>query len=322
MKIKMFILLLVVSFPIHIHSGKSQDNQQLLCLSDKDCMSLYAPIIFAKGGLTKFLQNSFNRPEYAQDVLPNDFSHFIQCLEYTQKRYKTRIHGRHVIKLFTHKLKACSYVNASAFANMLSELAPIIRQYLDGAEQRVATTWKMTINKMLYDAFLNQFEQFKASPAGFFDSLSHEVTTTLFDQQNLLADITIDEFKHSLVRFVDLGLSKLIWHPEDGLSTWLSANAIANSLGAMADHDMFLMDDLYDLKDTLLERYCFFIDVVGKELPSNFFTCLKNDLANQRAALLEAEELEVCLETRRQRFARALCEGEFQAMARQTGLTV
>ena len=208
MKVKIFISLLIFSLLIHIHNANSQDNQQLVCLTDKDCMSLYSPIIFAKGGLTKFLQQSFNRPEYAQDVLPNDFSHFIQCLDYTQKRYPTRIHGRHVMRLFTHKLKASPYVNAAAFANMLGELTPIIKRYLDGAEQRVATTWKTTINKMLYDAFLNQFDQFKASPASFFDSLSHDVTTSLFDQQALLADITIDEFRCSLVRFLDLGLKQ------------------------------------------------------------------------------------------------------------------
>lgn len=320
MKLKIFISLLAFMLLIHIHSAKSKDNQQVVCLTDKDCMSLYSPIIFAKGGLTKFLQKTFNRPEYAQDVLPNDFSHLIQCLDYTQKRYSTRTHGCHVLRLFTHKLRASSYVNATAFASMLGEITPIIKRYLDGAEQRVAMTWKSTINKMLYDAFLNQFDQFKASPAAFFDSLSQDMTTTLFDQQTLLSDITIDEFRHSLVRFLEVGLSKLIWHPEDGLKTWLSANAITNSLVAMNDYNMIDSDDIYELKDTLLERYCFFIDIVSPELPANFFVSLKNDLANQRPALLEQEELETCIETKRQRFARALCQGEFQSRAREQGI--
>lgn len=322
MKVKIFISLLVVSFLIHIHSAKSHDNQQLVCLTDKDCMSLYSPIIFSKGGLTKFLQHVFSRPDYAQEILSYDFSHFIQCLDYAQKRYPTRMHGRHVMRLFTHKLKATTYVSASAFADMLSELNPIIKKYLDGAEQRIVTTWKETINKMLYDTFLNQFDQFKISPAAFFDSLSHDITTTLFDQQNLLADISLDEFRHTLVLFLETGLNKLIWIPEDGLKTWLSANAIANTLQAMSDSNMFGSEDIYELKDSLLEQYCFFIDRVNAKLPANFFTNLKNDLANQRPALLEDEELELCIETKRQRFARALCEGEFQVKARQEGLTL
>ena len=148
------------------------------------------------------------------------------------------------------------------------------------------------------------------------------MTTTLFDEQTLLADVTIDEFRDTLVCFLDVGLSKLIWHPEDGLQTWLSANAIANSLVAMADNNMFDSDDAYELKDTLLERYCFFIDIVSKDLPANFFPSLKNDLANQRSALLDDEELEKCLETKRERVARAFCEGEFQASARKQGVIV
>jgi hypothetical protein len=322
MKVNKFISLLIISLLIHIHSAKSKDNQQLICLTDRDCMSLYSPIIFAKGGLTKFLQQNFNKPEYAQDVLPNDFSHFIQCLDYTQKRYPTRIHGRHVMRLFTHKLRASTYVNAAAYSNMLAELMPIIKRYLDGAEQRVATTWKVSINKILYDAFLNQFDQFKSSPAAFFDSLSQDVTTSIFDQQALLGDITIDEFRHSLVRFLEMGLNKLIWHPEDGLATWLSANSIANSLVAMSNYDMLSADDIYELKDSLLERYCFFIDVVSQELPTSFFVSLKNDLANQRPSLLDDDELEACIESKRQRFVRALCEGEFHAKAIDQGLII
>ena len=39
---------------------------------------------------------------------------------------------------------------------------------------------------------------------------------------------------------------------------------LANSLVAMANYDMFNSDDTYELKDSLLERYCFFIDIVSQ----------------------------------------------------------
>ena len=152
-------------------------------------MSLCAPIIFSKGGLTKFLQNVFNRPEYAQDVMPHDMSHFIQCLDFAQNRYQKRIHGRHVIRIFTHKLRAAPYMNDKAFLAMLDEVFPIMRRYLDGADQKIATSMKESINKILYDTFLAQFAQFKASPQSFFDALADDITATLYDTQTVLWQI-------------------------------------------------------------------------------------------------------------------------------------
>ena len=136
MRIKEFLTRLTFSTIILINSAKAEDNQQAICLTEKDCMSLCAPIIFSKGGLTKYLQNVFNKPEYAVNVIPHDLSHFIQCLDYVQSRYQKRIHGRHVMRIFTHKLRAAPYMNDKVFLAMLDEVFPIMKRYMDGAEQK------------------------------------------------------------------------------------------------------------------------------------------------------------------------------------------
>ena len=322
MRIKNFFALVTLFSLIPINNAKAEDNQQAICLTEKDCMSLCAPIIFSKGGLTKFLQNVFNRPEYALNVIPHDMSHFIQCLDYTQSRYQKRIHGRHVLRIFTHKLRAAPYVNDKAFLAMLDEVFPIMRRFHDGADQKVATSMKESINKILYDTFLAQFAQFKASPQSFFDALADDITVTLYDTQTLLSDIGIDELRHAFTRFLETGLSKVIWHAEDGLKTWQSAKNIADRLVKMTDSNMLDSDELYELHDTLLERYCFFLDVVNLDMPRSFFTELKHNITSEATPLLDDDELELCLETRRQRFTRLLCECEFKSHARSQGFVV
>jgi hypothetical protein len=327
MRIKKFLILSFFTI-ILSNNVKSEDNQQLpnnnqsICLTEQDCMSLNAPIIFSKGGLTKFLQNVFNRHEYAQNVLPYDLSHFVQCLDFAQNRYQKRMHGHHVMRLFTHKLRAAPYVTNTAFLAMLDEISPIMSRYNDGAEQRITSSMKASINKILYDSFLAQFTQFKASPQTFFDALADDITVSLYDTQTLLSDIGIDEFKHSFTRFLELGLSKVVWQPQDGIKTWQSVLNISDRLIKMTEANMFDSDELYELQDTLLERYCFFLDVVTSDMPLAFFEELKSCITNKAIQLLDDDELELCLETRRQRLSRLLCECEFRLQANAQGFMV
>lgn len=322
MKTRICIAITVLSTLIFINSAKSENNQQAICLTDKDCSSLCAPIIFAKGGLTKFLQGVFNRREYAQDVMPHDLSHFIQCFDYAQNRFEKRMHGRHVIRIFTHKLRAVPYINDKAFLAMLDDVLPIMQRYMDNAEQKVASAMKLSINKMLYDTFLAQFEQFKASPQNFFDSLADDITATIYDPQTCYGDICLDEFRRAFTRFLEIGVSKIVWHAEDGLDTWKSAKEIAMRLERMTDAKMFDSDELYELHDTLLERYCYFLDVVTLDMKPDFFGELKRTIAADALTLLDDEELELCLETRRDRINNLVQECEFKACAANQGFVL
>ena len=90
-----------------------------------------------------------------------------------------------------------------------------------------------------------------------------------------MADIGIDELRHAFTRFLEIGLSKVVWHAEDGIKSWQSAKDIADRLVKMTDANMFDSDELYELHDTLFERYCFFLDVINFDLPVAFFAELK-----------------------------------------------
>ena len=207
--------------------------------------------------MTKYLQNIFNRPDYATELIPYDLSHFIQCLDYVQNRYQKRIHGRHVIRIFTHKLRAAPFIADKALLTMLDEAFPIMKRL------RTACT-----------------------------------------------------------RFLEIAVGKLSWVAEDGIKTWHSAKDIADKLTNMSAAKIVDSDDLYELLDTLFERYYFFVDAAKNLLPSSFFSELKYTVAEENTPLLDDDELELCLETRRQRFNHLLYECEFKMHAHYQGFVV
>lgn len=297
------------------------DNQQVICLTDKDCQSLYAPIIFCKGGLTKYFKTAFNSPEYATNVLAHDFGHFIQCMDYAQYHFKDRSHARHVLRIFTHKLRAVPYVNANAFLTMLDALQPIMACYDDTQKVSSDSFLKVSITELLYDSFLNQFDQFKSNPSIFFDTVSDKIIATVNNNQAENEDISDLELKKTLYKFLDAGLNKLIWHPEDEIQTLRCAQSISSKLMTMSKNGWISSNDLYDLTDTLFERYLYFLDICSLELPVSFFCEVKCEF-EQSSALFDVNELEECFETRRQKFARTLIEFEFKARADKQGLCV
>jgi hypothetical protein len=322
MRFRIYITLLAIGILTYSNKAKTEDNQQAICITEKDCISLFSPIIFSNGGLTNFFRNAFNNPSYARDVLPNDFSHLVQCLEYVHSKFGTRSHARHVIRIFTHKVRACHYINAQAFQSMLDEITPVMIRYFDGAEQKTATAVKLSINKILYDTFLTQFDDFKVSPQNFFDALADDITAHIYDTQAVLKDISIADLSHAWARFLDVCISKLIWHPDDGKKTWYLTKSVANNLEQMADRAIFDSDDLYDLHDALLERYLYFIDIVNTDLSNDFFAALKNDMQMNTITLLDDDNLEPCLESRRERIHAVIYECELRGAARNHGLIV
>lgn len=291
------------------NSVKMNDNQYTGGQQNQERLNLFSPIMPTAKGMRQFFEQTFNHPEYV-DVLPNDFAHFIQCMLYAQRKHKTRTYAEHVFSLFKNKMKDCSYVNAVALSYMLDNLTPILTTYMHEAEERALTCWQTAIDKILYDAFLKQFALFKKEPLAFFHEISGSITDSLYDQEQILNDISIQDFRTAVFDFIDLGLSKLIWHPGDGVNTWKLIISMSDQLQRLAAGNILTDKQLADLYDTLVKRYSLFLELVSEELPLSFFDSIKQDLAAHSFDLLDCGELESCIESKRQRLARSLLQAE------------
>ena len=297
----LFSCLCMVTF--FSHSAKAKDKQYL----EDSLQSLCAPVEPTAAGFAHFLKNSYNEPHYAQDFLPNNFAHALQFLAHGKQHQQTRSYAQSVLRLFANKLKGCEYVNAHALSELLAQLPHLLEQHFLVQRTPDINLLQTKINQLLYAKFLDKFTDFKSNPTSFFDDLTQDILEALTVHSSDNGDVSMEELRKTVVIFCEIALGKLIWSPDDTIDTWHSVKKISQQLAVLMDYNIISdPDDLNDLFVTLIERYCFFIDLAGHGLPAQFYLQLNHELEQPTTLLLTLEEQEDYLESKAERLARAL----------------
>lgn len=305
------LLLILTGFIIH--SSLCNDPQPTAITTD----------IYISENIFKDL----SKPEYAREILPNDFSNLTTLLEHCKKANKSRAYVERIFRVFSRLLKGAQYVNAYAFSEMLEKLPDLLEQHFTIYHARAYAgdtnllkfepidRFKEVVNRTLYSRFLNQYDLFKKNSDSFFDMLSTDIFEIVEEEA------TIDQLRQTVIRFLEVGLSKLVWSPEDHNQIWTSVKRMSQQINKLMDH--YVVDDEDDVNDlfwTLIHRFCFFLDITGSVLPAEFYENIKQDIAAQQLELLELEEQEHWLETKSTCLQRALLTGEARSRAYQHGI--
>lgn len=308
-----FIILLLV-YTFSIHSINAQPFQE------KDIVISQDDIIAIK--------REMRMPVYTREILPNDFSHLSHLLNFGITNNQSPLFLRSVIKSFTNMLKRCQYVNATAFSQLLEELPqqllpyfslPASRAYISDSalyDAAFVDRFKATVNTMLYAQFSNEYESFRQDPAAFLRTVSGNIVTIA--QEELMQE----QLRQSIIRFGELALSKLIWDPASHEKTWFTAKRIAEQLTHLLEYN--ILDDTSDLEDlhlTLLNRYCYFLEITATEMPPSFFAAIRNDLKSNDIVLFALAEQDSMMEPKLAYMQRTLIEAETSAYRYQAGLS-
>jgi hypothetical protein len=284
---------------------------------------LHAPITLSAHGIDAFLRTTFNSPLYSSDILPHDFSHFIQLLQHSKSMtHHRRAYIKSVVKLFGNKIKGAQYINAYAFSLMLDQLPDQLEEFFSLKRCLDPTRSTKKVYTILEQTFLNKFDQFKEKPREFLDTLSHEIIESLEKDTELIAeDISLEQLRQSVVRFLEACVGKLVWSPEDHEAIWDSVKKISQQLEVLIDRNILTdASDLDDLYWSLIHRFCFFVDITGSDLPLEFYEKIRNDIASQQILLLELEEQEKSIEPKISHLKRALLNGEAKKRAHDNGI--
>jgi len=323
MQVRIIILAILASGSLVYCSTtekKTPQRSSFTLLTDRDA-SLKSPVYFSAHGVQHFLTQVFNNHRYAQDILAHDFSHLGQFLTHGKTMEHKRTYSKSVFRMFGNKLKATPFVNAYAFSGLVKDLPQLLRDYFIVFTSGDLNPAKATIEDLLYSSFINSFTTLKERPDQFFNDLSNEIVQTLNNKYHLLEDLTLDEVRKSLLLFLELGVNKLVWDPMDRFTTWENCKTIADGFHTLLEMNIIAdPDDLNDLYITLIERYCYFLELTGTELPTSFYEQIKHDVASQQLFFLEMEEQEPGLETKAERLMRSLIDGEAKARGRELGI--
>lgn len=277
---------------------------------------LSAPITMTSAGINDFLSTVYNNPHYAQTIVPHSFLHLTQLLEHGHTTKLSRSYVQSTMRLFANKIKACPYINAGAFNTLLATLPDLLKPYFATPQTYAIDRLKTRINNILYAQFLEKFTSFKQDPDCFFKDLSQIIAHEI-EADNAHHDIiSSDEMRKTVLVFLEVGIAKLMWNPKQTKEAWNTVKSLSQHMISLLENEVLSdADDLNDLFVSLIERYCYFIDLSATDLPVDFYTTVLQDIATLSLPLLELAEQEEYIEPKRQKLLRTLAHGQARCTA-------
>lgn len=114
-------------------AGLTEGQEIIITSNDildlNDDTQLRSPISFTTAGLQCYLKHVYNHPKYAQDILPNDFSHIMQFLEYGKNSQQNEEYMISVLRLFHQKFFSLEYVNAVQLTKLIEALPNLLAKH-------------------------------------------------------------------------------------------------------------------------------------------------------------------------------------------------
>lgn len=269
-----------------------------------------------------FLRNVFSNKRYTQEYLPfNMCSHLMQFLEQGKKSKQKAVYMESTLRLFYNCLKRAPFVCNKAFSEML-DIVPVIiksscRVYDDSL---LYADVEKNMMGIFIPTFVSQFSFFKSNPEEFLKNLSHEVALMVENSFKAHDKGAQEQLKQMYVRFLELGVMKLLWSPGSHVESWESVKRISIQLSDSFEMGLITADELDDLYKSLLESYCRFLDLSGSELSNSLIDTIKEDICSGNLLMFELEEQEEFIETKRERMLDVLLETEAKVEARMRGI--
>lgn len=309
-----FIALLIIytlsSHSINAHSFQAKDTM----LQSQDHLIIS-------------LQKELRTPEYRKEILPNDFSYLSVLVTFGTSTNQPPAYLRSIIKLFSNMLKGSHYVNAAAFSHMLETLPgelvpyfsfPAAHEYINNSALYDATfvdRFKSTVQTVLYSKFSTEYDSFRQDPDLFLKQISANIVTLAQEE------VMQEQLRQGVIRLCEIALSKLIWDPASQEETWNITKKISEQLVTLLE--LNILDDTNDLDDlhwTLLNRYCYFIELTATDMPETFYKTIRHDIRSNDLVLFALKEQDYIVEPKLSYMQRTLLEAETASYRHRSGL--
>ncbi len=251
------------------------------------------------------IQKELQDPQYQSDILPHNFSYPRQLLRFGAQTKKSPEYAQQVLSLFSKLLKGSEYVNSYVYSDFIRELPDLLKPYLCGYQVEssgallLANDMDMfdrlqkTVSHLVFNKFSQDFEVCKTNPRLFLDDLSNRIIATTTQE------INIELLRQMVIRFLEVGLSKLVWSPRDEEKTWESVKTLSHNLAVLMEHNIISdLNDLDELYWSLLHRYRYFLELNSTAMSISFYETIKHDISSNKILLLDLEEQEPFLQTK------------------------
>ncbi len=251
------------------------------------------------------IQKELRDQKYRQEILPNNFSYLLQLLQHGSNTKLEREFAVSVISLFSKLLKGAEYVNAYSFSSLIEQLPSLTKNYfappsIDSALQNpVFTNLDMfdriekSVTDIIYHKFTKEFSQAQNNPQQFLDDLSAKIINITKQE------VSMEQLRQAIIRFLEVGMGKLIWNANDPERSWDSVKTISHNLASLMESN--IIEDLNDLDElfwTLTHRYCYFLELNSSDVPLSCYKKIKADVQMQHLMLFDLEEQEPFMQSK------------------------
>lgn len=315
-----YVLFLIISIPLISSVVPTQSTENSLVNQHMTPSALptffFNPLEYSQKSFTFFLERVYNHHRYPQEFLALNFLHVVSGTALASASNQPRRFIKQMLDLFDQKLMQI-YINPYAFADMLTQIIPLISRYTDPEKEKRNTIegLKQHIGNYLVD----HFHELKVDTDATLTNLAQELYALLHNEQK---DISVRELQHAVHYFIARGLIHLIWSPSDQLDTWSITKTLSRLLETCTERSLIDGDMLDDLFWILLKRYSYFISLSSSELDASFFEGARHDLLTEQTALWLYPEREAYITTKLEYFQNILIEAEVTARMRATGLII
>ncbi len=255
--------------------------------------------------LLQSISRDLQDPKYRQDILPSNFSYLVQLLDYGVKTDQNREYAQNVFSLFSKLLKGSEYVNSYVFSGLVEQMAGLLKHYFSGYKLESSSQLilandldmlerlQQTVTSIVYTKFAQDFTSCKTNPEKFLNDLAQRIVTATAQE------VSMEQLRQIVIRFLEVGLAKLVWSPRDEEKSWDLVKKISHDLASLMEYN--IIDDLNDVDElfwTLVHRYRYFLELHSTDMSVAFYQKLKTDIRQQKLLLFNLEEQESFLQTK------------------------
>lgn len=292
----------------------SQQNATIITNENKDDDDiLYAPVKFTPEGLESFFKHKFNHPKYGEDYLPHNLTDIVQFLEYSKATDQDKRFIRTILRAFNQKFKSLSYLGGREFTQLIGRLPDLV----DYSFIAQPTDEHTRVKNLLYNEFLHKYQFFKEDPTKFFTNLSEQICRTNAFNNIVPQDISSDELRSMILRFLETGISKVVWFIEDEPDIWTQFNETCQKIFKLKERNiLYDYDDINDLIRGALDRFLFILDVRGSTLPIEFYEKVWTEIHNNPPSWMDIDELDEFIESKKIKLLHGIKRNHAKAIAR------
>jgi len=271
-----------------------------------------------------FIKKIYNQKSYAGELSQNA-GHILQFFDLSNE-LNLGLDAIYVsTRLFYNKMKAAEVIDDGMIIQLLDATPHYLERHFTSYEevgsQADLNYVRKHLENMILSKFTSQINVFRSQPDLFVANLAGDLAAYYHEEATrtkkaFAKQEAMDRLRNLLIRFYELALNKIMWNPQQPDRVWSSFTTIAQGLQMLGEYGIVRhMDDLDDLLWSLTNRFCYFLDLAGSNMPLTFYEEMEKDLESRVIYFLEYREQDEGIATKKDLLSDAIMQAKARAIA-------